>query len=143
MTYNKEDINFVKNYKSKNMSNKTIAALLNKQNNKKYTEDDIVAMLNYKEDSQQFTTGYENSKLYEAAAGFIMNPQKRKKAKTIAIISLLLFLIGMLCLGIFVSWKPVVITFGVIIGIVILIVLTFFIIFKTGLADKLMDKYGF
>ena len=64
-------------------------------------------------------------------------------AKTIAIISLLLFLVGMLCLGIFVSWKPVVITFGVIIGIVILIVFTFFIIFKTGLADKLMDKYGF
>jgi hypothetical protein len=143
MTYNKEDINFVKNYKSKNMSNKTITALLNKQHNKKYTEADVEAMLNCKEDSQTFTTGYENSKLYAAAAGFVMNPQKRKKVKNIAIISLLIFLIGMICLGIFVSWKPVVITFGVIIGVIALIALTFFIIFKTGLADKLMDKYGF
>lgn len=143
MQYNKEDIKFVKNYKSKNMSNKTIAALLNKQTNKKYTESDIVAMMNYNENPQPPKTGYEDNKLYEAAAGFIMNPQKRKRAKNISLIILALFLIGMLCLGIFVSWTPVLITLGVIIGLVLLIVLTFFIIFKTGLADKIMDKYGF
>ena len=143
MQYNKEDIQFVKNYKSKNMSNKTIAALLNKQSSTKYTEEDIVAMFNYQETRQPIKTGYEDNKLYEAAAGFIMNPQKRKKAKYIALTILALFIIGMICLGIFISWKPVIIIVSVIVGLIVLIALTFFVIFKTGLADKLMDKYGF
>ena len=41
MQYNKRDVDLVKHYKSKNMSNKTIMALINKQSSIKYTEADI------------------------------------------------------------------------------------------------------
>ena len=143
MEYNREDINLVKQYKSKNLSNKTILAIVNKQSKQKYTELDIEKMANYKEKPVNISTGYEDSRLYEAAAGFIMNPAKRKKAKNIFIISLLIFIAGLICLGFFVSWKPVIIIVSSIVGIVVIAALAIFLLFKCGLIEKFIDKYGF
>ena len=72
-----------------------------------------------------------------------MNPAKRKKAKNILLAIVLTFVIGMILLGLFVSWTPVLIITGSIVGLILLIVLTFFILFKTGILEKIMDKYGY
>lgn len=142
MQYNKSDVELVKRYKSKNMSNKTILALLNKQSSRKYTEQDIHLML-YESKKPKKEEPSENGRLYDVAAGIVMNPAKRKKAKNILLAIVLTFVIGMILLGLFVSWTPVLIITGSIVGLILLIVLTFFILFKTGILEKIMDKYGY
>lgn len=147
MQYNKTDVELVKRYKSKNMSNKTILALLNKQSNYKYTENDIRMMMYESQQEKNVQTSKnqpsENGRLFDIAAGFVMNPKKRQKAKYIFIAIVATFVIAMLLLGFLVSWTPVIIITASIVGLVLLLVLTFFILFRSGLLEKIMDKYGF
>jgi hypothetical protein len=147
MQYNKTDVELVKRYKSKNMSNKTILALLNKQSSCKYTENDIIIMMSESQQEKNVQTNKhqpsENGRLFDIAAGFVMNPQKRKKAKYIFLAIVLTFVIGMLLLGFLVSWTPVIIITASIVGLILLLVLTFFILFRSGILEKIMDKYGF
>lgn len=146
MQYNKTDVELVKRYKSKNMSNKTILALLNKQSSYKYTENDIIMMCESQQEKNVKTNKHqpsENGRLFDIAAGFVMNPQKRKKAKYIFLAIVLTFVIGMLLLGFLVSWTPVIIITASIVGLVLLLVLIFFILFRSGILEKIMDKYGF
>ncbi len=147
MQYNKTDVELVKRYKSKNMSNKTILALLNKQSNYKYTENDIRMMMYEVQQEKNVKTKTnkpsENGRLFDIAAGFVMNPQKRKKAKHIFLAVIATLVIGLLLLGFFVSWTPVIIITSSIVGVVLLLVLIFFILFRSGILEKIMDKYGF
>lgn len=147
MQYNKTDVELVKRYKSKNMSNKTILALLNKQSNYKYTENDIRMMMYESQQEKNVQTNKnqpsENGRLFDIAAGFVMNPRKRQKAKHIFIAIIATFVIAMLLLGFLVSWTPVIIITASIVGLVLLLVLTFFILFRSGILEKIMDKYGF
>lgn len=140
MQYNKTDVDIVKQYKSKNMSNKTIVALINKQSSQKYTEEDIEKMLTQPVFERQ---KLPDNKLYDVAAGIVFNPEKRAKIKKIALIILGAFLLIMIAVGAFVSWKIPLITMSIVLGFVIIVVATFFILVKTGLMDKFMDSHGF
>jgi asparagine N-glycosylation enzyme membrane subunit Stt3 len=141
MQYNKTDVELVKRYKSKNMSNKTIIALLYKQSKTKYTENDIrMMMMEAKKESKKPS---DNGRLFDVASGIVMNPEKRKKAKHIFFAIIATIVIGLILLGLFVSWTPVIIITSCIVGLVFLLVLTFFILFKSGILEKIMDKYGF
>jgi hypothetical protein len=142
MTYNKTDIELIKQYKSKNLSTKTIVALINKQTTEKYTEEDIVAILNMPDETENKIEN-PDSRLYDIAAGFVFNPAKRKKFLNVLFIISIVFMLSLVMLGIFVSWKPVIIILSSLFGLVALIALTFFILLKTGLLEKIMEKYGF
>ena len=140
MQYNKTDVDIVKQYKSKNMSNKTIVALINKQSEQKYTEEDIEKMLVQPAFERQ---KLPDNKLYDVAAGIVFNPEKRRKIKRIALIVLGVFLLILITLGALISWNIPLITIGIVLGLAIVIVSTFFILVKTGLMDKFMDSHGF
>ena len=148
MSYNKEDIDLILKYHKNKMSNKTIAVFINKQSKHKYTEDEVASiikesqMVNAKQKIEKSEPD-QYSKAYNVMAGIALNPQKRKKAKLIAIVSILLFIAALVCLGIFVSWTPVIIIASVIVGLIVLFAITMFIIFKTGLAEKIMERHGF
>lgn len=140
MSYNKKDLELVKQYKQNNMSNKTILAIINKQSDVKYTENDIVEMLNAKPETNKFASN--DSKLYDIAAGFVFNAQKRKKAKRIALIILAAFLAAMITLVFIGLWKVSAIIVGSIIGLCLLIYITFQILLYTGVLSKIMEKHG-
>lgn len=148
MSYNKEDIDLILKYHKNKMSNKTIAVFINKQSKHKYTEDEVASiikesqMINAKQKIEKSEPD-QYGKAYNVIAGIALNPQKRKKAKLIAIVSILLFVAALICLGIFVSWTPVIIIASVIVGLIVLFAITMFIIFKTGLAEKIMERHGF
>ena len=143
MTYNKADIDIIKNYKSNNMSNKTIVALINKQSDFKYTESDIEAILSEPETNHNTTNLNNQDKLYNVAADIVFNPAKRKKVKRICLLLAALIVTGFILLGVFVSWTPVIITLSSIIGIILILSVVFFILVKTGVLERMLEKYGF
>lgn len=147
MSYNKSDVELILKYHKNNMSNKTIAVFVSKQSSRKYTEDEIANII-----SQSKTTKMKEpvkhepdqyGKAYNAIAGIALNPQKRRRAKIIALLSILIFIAALVCLGIFVSWTPVIVIASVIVGIIVLFAITMFVLFKTGLAEKIMERHGF
>ena len=147
MSYNKSDIEMILKYHNSKMSNKTIAIFVNKQSNHTFTEQEIAQIIsdskkkNSKPQVEKEPDQY--GKVYNTIAGIALNPQKRRRAKTIALLSVLAFIIALVCLGIFVSWTPVIIIASVIVGIVVLFAITMLVIFKTGLAEKIMERHGF
>ncbi len=147
MSYNKKDIELILKYHNNKMSNKTIAVFVSKQSSHRYTEDEIANIIKQstaKEVSKKNESEPDQyGKAYNVIAGIALNPQKRRKAKLIAILSVLMFIAALICLGIFVSWTPVIIISSVIVGIVVLFAVTMFVLFKTGLAEKIMERHGF
>jgi hypothetical protein len=148
MSYNKSDIELIIKYHNNKMSNKTIAIFINKQSNHKFTEQEIEQIINNQNKQPLKKEPVESEpdqygKVYNTIAGIALNPQKRKRAKLIALLSLFAFVAALVCLGIFVSWTPVIVIASIIVGIVVLFALTMLILFKTGLAEKIMERHGF
>ena len=144
MSYNKKDVDLIMTYNNKQLSPKTIAIFVNKQSTHKYTESEISSIIRQSQKpKEQQTQKQDYGKLYNAAAGIALNPEKRKRFKLICLLSLLALVVGLVLLGIFVSWQAAVIITSVLVGIVVLFAVSMFVLFKTGLAEKIMEKHGF
>lgn len=144
MSYNKKDVDLIMTYHDKQLSPKTIAIFVNKQSTHKYTESEISSIINKAKNPQPKEQPHqEYGKLYNAAAGIALNPEKRKRFKIVCLLALLALVVGIVLLGVFVSWQAAVIITSVLVGIVVLFAVSIFILFKTGLAEKIMEKYGF
>ena len=137
MQYNKDDVQRVVDYKRKNVTDKSIILLLYKESGIKYTVEDLNRMV----DQYQEENGSDNGRLYDLASEIVFNPRKRKKIKWTAIAIAVLFVAAMLLLGFFVSWTPVIITGIVLVSLILIVVIAFIVIFKTGLAEKILDKF--
>jgi uncharacterized membrane protein (DUF485 family) len=117
---------------------------VNKQSTHKYTESEISSIIDKTKNPQPTTQPKQDyGKLYNAAAGIALNPEKRKRFKYICMLALLALVVGLVFLGVFVSWQAAVIITSILVGIVVLFAVSMFILFKTGLAEKIMEKHGF
>ena len=145
MSYNTKDVDLIMTYYRRQLSPKTIAIFVNKQSTHKYTEAEISSIITKATQPQKQETAEKQNygKLYNAAAGIALNPEKRKRFKLICMLSLRMLVVGLVLLGVFVSWQAAVIITSVLIGIVVLFAVTMFILFKTGIAEKIMEKHGF
>lgn len=138
MAYNEEHARVATQYLEKGMKPATIAALINKQYSEKYSALDIEQMVT---DIRENPPPSENGRLFDIAAGIVFNPKKRKRIKIIAILILFAIVVSLVLLGLFVSWVPVAIIAGSVVGIILIIVLTIAIMYKTGYLEKLMEKF--
>ena len=139
MEYNNKDIDMVVKYKNSNMSDKTILALINKQSNIVYTETDIQKM--YEQGTAPDESSIENSKLFDIAASIVFNPRKRRAIKIGLILTALVFVAGLLLLGVFVSWKPVIITVASLVGVILIVAVTIFVLIKSGGIERYLEKH--
>ena len=144
MSYNSKDVDLIMTYHNRQLSPKTIAIFVNKQSTHKYTEAEISSIIKRAKNPQpKEQPKQEYGKLYNAAAGIALNPEKRRRFKLVCILALIALIVGLVLLGVFVSWQAAVIITSILVGIVVLFVVTMFILFKTGLAEKIMEKHGF
>lgn len=138
MNYNIEDAKKATKYLESGMAPTTVALILNKSSERKYVASDINAMVAELRDNQP-PSG--NGRLYDIAAGIVFNKSKRKRIGVIALSILVLLLIGMIMLGIFVSWVPVLIAIGTLIGLILIVIVTSVIMIRTGFLDRYIDKF--
>lgn len=137
MKYPIEDSKRAVQLLERGMSHETIALLINSSSNTDYAAADVKEMILEFRNNQPAS---ENGRLYDAAAGFVFNPQKRRKAKRIFLLAIAIFAVIMIAIGLFVSWKPVLITVASIFGVILILFLTFFVMVKTGVMDKIIDR---
>ena len=137
MKYPTEDSRMAAQLFERGMYHETIALLINSSSNTDYDAEDVKEMILEFRNNQPTS---ENGKLYDAAAGFVFNPQKRRKAKRIFLSVVAAFAVIMIAIGFFVSWKPVLITVASLFGVILILFLIFFIMAKTGVLDKIIDR---
>ena len=137
MTYSIEDARKAVKYLESGMTPSTISILMNKTRGTNYSEKDIVDMAN---ELKNTPPPSGNGRLYDVAAGIVFNPKKRKKIKMILFSILVSFVSAMIMLGFFVSWKPVLITLCVIVGLIMLLAILFIAMSKSGFLERLLEK---
>ena len=138
MQYNMDHARTAAKFAEQGMKPSTIVALINKQYETKYAVADINSMI---EDIKNNPPPSENGRLFDVAAGIVFNPRKRKKIKIVVLSIVFTLITALILLGVFVSWKPVAIIAGSIIGFVALVVITIIVLVKTGVLEKLLEKY--
>lgn len=138
LNYSAEDAKKATKYMETGMAPATIAMIMNKSSDVKYTADDIIFMVS---DLKKNPPPSGNGRLYDIAAGVVFDPKKRSKIKIWFLSILILFTISMVALGVLVSWTPVLITIGSIVGLVLLLIVTIAIMAKTGFLEHMIDRY--
>lgn len=139
MNYNIEDAKKAIKYLESGMAPATVAIILNQTSEQQYTADDICSLAKQIKDNPP-PSG--NGRLYDVASGIVFNKSKRKRIGIIALCVLIAFVIGMLLLGFFVSWIPVLVIVGLLIGIVLITIIAFIIMLKTGYLERCIEKYN-
>ena len=86
MNYSVEDAKKATKYMESGMAPATVAMIMNKSSDVKYTADDIMLMVS---DLKKNPPPSGNGRLYDIAAGIVFNPDKRSKIK-IWILSILI-----------------------------------------------------
>ena len=138
MNYSVEDAKKATKYMESGMAPATVAMIMNKSSDVKYTADDIMLMVS---DLKKNPPPSGNGRLYDIAAGIVFNPDKRSKIKIWILSILILFAISMVALGVLVSWTPVLITVGSIVGLILIMVVAIVVMAKTGFLERMIDRY--
>lgn len=139
LNYNVEDARKATKYMESGMAPTTVAIILSRTSEQKYTADDINYMVS---ELRKNPPPSGNGRLYDAAAGIVFNKSKRKRIGLIALLVFLLFVVGMMLLGFLVSWVPVLITVGILFVFILIVITAFFVMIKTGFLERCIEKYN-
>ena len=128
--YNPEHVAFAKQCSAGGVTKDNIAVFLNRQFHTDYLAKDVEEMLSAPSPESN------NSRAVEIAAGFVFNPQKRRRFLVGLLTAIVLIVTALTLLGIFVSWIPAIVVASTAALAALALVITVLVLIKSGWADR-------